>query len=150
MGVITNYPTITEISDTDQIFINQGNGLKQITKENLLSGLVTDIEELTKNLSDLQTQYTELNSNTIKFISKQYSDLNNIEEGGCIIVTQAMSSGTPTNYPTELGGNTVMILQKGWSPFMAQLAFGHGSDKIAIRQKNGSNTWTSWKYFTPS
>lgn len=40
MGVITDYPAITDIKDSDKIFINQDGALKQISKYQLVRGLL--------------------------------------------------------------------------------------------------------------
>ena len=53
------------------------------------------------------------------------------------------------NFPSGLGGNAAMVISVGpQSNYDAQLAFGFGSDKIAIRRRYGSTTWGAWKYFT--
>lgn len=57
----------------------------------------------------------------------------------------------PKGYPTGLSGNACTVFQqKGTSNYTAQLAFNFASDKMAIRRKAGSTTWTDWKYFTVS
>ena len=56
----------------------------------------------------------------------------------------------PKGLPTGLGGNGCCVIQQnlGIDAYASQLAFGFGSDRIAIRRKIGSSTWTNWKYFT--
>ena len=61
-----------------------------------------------------------------------------------------MNTGGGT-FPSGLGGNSCMVLvQTDNIQYNAQLAFGFGSDKIAIRRRNGSTTWTAWKYIALS
>ena len=49
----------------------------------------------------------------------------------------------------DLGGNNVMVISfNPGDSFDAQLAFGFSTDKIAIRRREGSANWTSWKYLT--
>lgn len=62
-----------------------------------------------------------------------------------------LNTGTyPIGMPTELLSNACLVIQHnpGDGGYTAQLAFSFGSDKIAIRRKNGSNSWSEWKYFT--
>ena len=44
----------------------------------------------------------------------------------------------------------MVLYFKAANTYEAQLAFGFGADKMAIRRKSNSSTWTSWKYFTAS
>ena len=57
---------------------------------------------------------------------------------------------TPIGFPTRLDGNACCVIQQnlGSGAYVSQLAFGFGSDRIAIRRKNGSSNWTDWKYIT--
>lgn len=55
------------------------------------------------------------------------------------------------NLPSGLGGiNAAMVLQviTGNNNYGAMLVFSFASDKIAIRRKYNSPTWSDWKYFT--
>lgn len=84
------------------------------------------------------------------FISKQIyasnvANLNNPPSSAIL------NTGTyPIGMPTELLSNACLVIQHnpGGGGYTAQLAFSFGSDKIAIRRKNGSNSWSEWKYFT--
>ena len=61
-----------------------------------------------------------------------------------------LNTGTnPIGFPTGLGGNGFCVIQQnfGKDSFASQLAFSFTSDKIAIRRKNASSSWTDWKYF---
>lgn len=60
------------------------------------------------------------------------------------------TGANPKGYPTGLGGNGCAVIQQnfGEDSFATQIAFSFTSDKIAIRRKNASSTWTDWKYFT--
>lgn len=53
--------------------------------------------------------------------------------------------------PSGLGGNQYSLYTQvpgklANSTYNVQVAVGFGSDKIAIRRKNGSTSWTAWKY----
>ena len=61
-----------------------------------------------------------------------------------------LTTTDPIGYTTELGGNSCLVIQAAPlnNKYTAQLAFSFGSDKIAIRRKFNSDTYTAWKYFT--
>lgn len=56
----------------------------------------------------------------------------------------------PIGMPSELYSNGCLVIQhnQGNGTYTAQLAFAFGSDKIAIRRKTGTDSWSEWKYFT--
>lgn len=58
----------------------------------------------------------------------------------------------PTGLPNLGEANSCFVIQQNplVGNFNAQLAFSFGSDKIAIRRKVSSTTWTTWKYFSAS
>lgn len=60
------------------------------------------------------------------------------------------TSADPKGFPSQLEGNGCIVIQHnfGANTYAAQLAFGFGSDKIAIRRKYDSAKWTDWKYGT--
>lgn len=61
-----------------------------------------------------------------------------------------LNTGTePIGLP-ELNSNSCLVIQhnQGIGNYTAQLAFSFGSDKIAIRRKAGTDSWSEWKYFT--
>lgn len=84
-----------------------------------------------------------------KIIKTDVTDLNNPPNA---FIIQTTPNASIPGFPTGIGGNTVLALQlyPGRDTFSAQLAFGFNMDKIAIRRKYNSTTWTDWKYFTAS
>ena len=54
----------------------------------------------------------------------------------------------PTGFPSGFCGNGCFVIQHNPTnaKYTAQLAFGFGSDKIAIRRKNDSEKWLEWHY----
>lgn len=56
----------------------------------------------------------------------------------------------PIGLPPQLRSNSCLVIQQNPSDnlYTAQLAFSFGSDKIAIRRKSGTDSWSEWKYFT--
>ena len=56
----------------------------------------------------------------------------------------------PIGLPSGLRSNGCLVIQQnlGAGNYTAQLAFSFGSDKIAIRRKVGTGSWSEWKYFT--
>lgn len=84
-----------------------------------------------------------------KIIKTGVTDLNNPPSA---FIIQTIAGTSIPGYPSGFGGNTVLALQlyPGRSDYGAQLAFSFGMDKIAIRRKSESTTWSDWKYFTAS
>lgn len=56
----------------------------------------------------------------------------------------------PIGLPPQLHSNGCLVIQHNPhnNLYTAQLAFSFGSDKIAIRRKYGTDSWSEWKYFT--
>lgn len=56
----------------------------------------------------------------------------------------------PIGLPPQLNSNGCLVIQHNPynNLYTAQLAFSFGSDKIAIRRKSGTDSWSEWKYFT--
>ena len=76
-------------------------------------------------------------------ISTGVSELNNPPNSYII-----KSGANPVGLP-NIGGNSCIALQQSIdssSMFNAQIAFGYGGDKLAIRRKDNSNDWSDWKY----
>ena len=73
------------------------------------------------------------------------TDLNNPPR--CAILNTGID---PIGKPSELFSNGCLVIQqnRGIGNYAAQLAFSFGSDKIAIRRKSGTDSWSEWKYFT--
>lgn len=72
------------------------------------------------------------------------TDLNNPPK--CPILDTKIN---PIGLPSGLGSNACFVIQQnlGTGNYTAQLAFSFGYDKIAIRRKNKTDSWTEWKYF---
>ena len=85
----------------------------------------------------------ELNSN--KIYVNNVADLNNPPKH--VILNTRVE---PIGLPSGLKSNACFVIQQnpGVSDYTAQLAFSFGSDKIAIRRKSNTGSWTEWKYFT--
>lgn len=86
----------------------------------------------------------KLNSNS-KIYASNVTDLNNPPNYAILNTTV-----NPIGLPSELRSNGCLVIQQnlGEGNYAAQLAFSFGSDKIAIRRKRNTNSWTEWKYFT--
>ena len=80
-----------------------------------------------------------------KIYSNNVTDLNN-PPSSVILETKI----NPIGMPSKLFSNGCLVIQQnqGNGNYTAQLAFAFGSDKIAIRRKSGTDSWTEWKYFT--
>lgn len=84
-----------------------------------------------------------LNSN--KIYANNVVDLNNPPKYAIL-----NTNVNPIGLPSGLGSNGCLVIQQnvGVGNYTAQLAFSFGSDKIAIRRKSNTSSWTEWKYFT--
>lgn len=73
------------------------------------------------------------------------TDLNNPPR--CAILN---TSTNPIGLPKLGGSNGCLVIQQnqGFGNYTAQLAFSFGADKVAIRRKFGTDSWSEWKYFT--
>lgn len=104
------------------------------------------IANLQTNNKTVLGAINELNSNSSRIVALGVKDLDNPPDA--YILT---TSVYPVGFPSDLEGNGCCVIQHNPAQdnFTAQLAFGFGSDKIAIRRKyNSSANWTEWKYFT--
>lgn len=83
--------------------------------------------------------------NSKKIYVNNVTDLNN-PPNYPILNTNA----NPIGLPSGLKSNGCLVIQHnlGAGNYAAQLAFSFGSDKIAIRRKSNTDSWTEWKYFT--
>lgn len=132
-------PTEYEDYIEKEIYVKNENGVWE-------KYVLEDINEINNKFSNF---YNEDNGRVMSRaieISKP-GNIDNMLNSGIFSV---MSTGGGT-FPSGLGGNSCMVLvQTDNIQYNAQLAFGFGSDKIAIRRRNGSTTWTAWKYIALS
>lgn len=71
-----------------------------------------------------------------------YSD--NLDTTNCLIT---ISTVNPVGFPSGFSGNGCMVITSSSdNMYKAQLAFNFGDDKLAIRRRHNSTTWTNWKY----
>ena len=75
------------------------------------------------------------------------ANVDNLDNPPKAIILQ--SKINPKGMP-DLNANACIVIQGSINndSYNVQLAFAFGADKIAIRRKSGSTTWTEWKYFT--
>ena len=129
-------------TETDNSF---GGGVEErLDKLEKLIGS-TDISELRQNtITGSIALLDELVGNTVKPLFMYCDDLDNPPQAYIV------QTGTkPVGYPTNLGGNSCIVIQQNpGTIYTVQLAFGFGSDRIAIRRKAGTNTFTEWHYFS--
>lgn len=122
---------ITKIGDTSKLPGGAADVVAAITQQN------SNLDKLEKDLalkSDLGT------------CPMSICDLNNPPKYH-VFIAKAGSTNLP-----DLGVNAVMCFQllTGNQLYSALLCFGFGSDKIAIKRKSNSTTWTNWAYVTLS
>ena len=121
--------------------INWQNGTTPVNENNMNKlaerATVGDLSDL-KNTSHPSSLVSAIN---LTYKRGYKTDCNDV-------TAQVEVLGAPTANMPSLGGNSCIVLsQNPGSNYDAQLAFGFGADKLAIRRKNNSNTWTNWKYF---
>lgn len=73
------------------------------------------------------------------------TDLNNPPK--CPILDTKIN---PIGLPSGLESNACFVIQQnlGTGNYTAQLAFSFRHDKIAIRRKSNTDSWTEWKFKT--
>jgi hypothetical protein len=152
MAKFTDYTEKTEPVDTDLALIYDtpakvnkkftfGNLWKWIAKKIVSEG----ISQLDTTNKTIPGAINELNSNSKKIYANNITDLNN--PPNYVILNTNVN---PIGLPSGLRSNGCLVIQQnsGAGKYTAQLAFSFGSDKIAIRRKSGTDSWSEWKYFT--
>ena len=104
-----------------------------------------ELNRIEKGISDTAKGVNDLGDSVSHVYALDVSDLDNPPKA-FILNVSADSKGVPS----QIGGNSCVVFQHNFNDntYTAQLAFGFGSDKLAIRRKYGSTTWTEWKYLT--
>ena len=151
MAKWTDYTTDTNPTDTDEVMTLDADKSPKANKRVTLSTLADYfLDKLaSKVFAKLETQnktvigaLNELNSK--KIYANNVANINNPTR------FTILNTGTePIGLP-ELNSNSCLVIQhnQGIGNYTAQLAFSFGSDKIAIRRKAGTDSWSEWKYFT--
>lgn len=125
-----------------------------VNKKTPFSGIWTWIVNKMTNavIQNLQTRnktvigsINELNSNTQSIFQRDVTNLDNAPYSHIL-----ECSADPVGMPSQMGNSCMVFQFNPQANFSAQLAFSFGSDKIAIRRKNGVDDWSDWKYFTAS
>ena len=127
------------------------NKMKNITVLQKLDNLAANIGTLaqlaTTDKTSLVAAINELNVNMMAgtnriYTSIFYMNVDNLNDPPNSVV--CLSSPSAIGFPSALGGNRCLVLYlNAGDTYKAQLAFGFGSDKIAIRRKIHDTTWTS-------
>lgn len=101
------------------------------------------MNNMEQGISNCATQINNLGDSVSTVCALNVNDLDN--PPAAIILNTSIS---PKGFPSQFEGNSCIVIQQnlGHNPYAAQLAFGFGSDKIAIRRKYNSVQWTDWKY----
>lgn len=145
---ILDKATTSSIAAGDKVFVNQDDALKQIDYDQLATAILNKLS--TQSFSSLGTSaknvigaLNELNSNTRTIFRGNITDLDNTP------YSHILECGSnPTGMPSQMGNSCMVFQFNPQANYSAQLAFSFGADKIAIRRKNGGDSWTDWKYFT--
>lgn len=158
MGKFNEYTQKATPEDADSLMIYDA-----ATKANKLSpfsGIWNWIVGKLTNavISNLQTSnktvvkaINELNSNKVgqnKIDDLYISDVKDLNNPPRAFILNTVTN--PIGLPPQLRSNGCLVIQHNPSNklYTAQIAFSFGSDKIAIRRKSGTDSWTEWKYFT--
>lgn len=105
------------------------------------------MNNMEKGISDCATKINKLGDSVYRVYAMEVNDLDNPPTAFIL-----NTSPDPKGFPSQFGGNSCIVIQQncGDKAYSSQLAFGFGSDKIAIRNKRNSSNWTDWKYVTLS
>lgn len=92
----------------------------------------------TARIADIQTACGLIYKDKVK-------DLNN--PPAVVLINSAIN---PNGKPPEFTGNGCFVIQhnQGQGNYCAQLAFGFGDFKLALRTKVASDNWSPWKYIS--
>lgn len=123
---------------------------KKLWKDATSGGTPITAAELNRmegGINDCANQINKLGGSVSRVYATEVKDLDN-PPAALILNT----SPDPKGFPSKLGGNSCIVIQQnfGDKTYSAQLAFGFGSDKIAIRNRRNGSNWTDWKYVTLS
>lgn len=101
------------------------------------------MNNMEQGISNCATQINKLGDSVSPVYALNVNDLDN--PPAAMILNTSLN---PKGFPSQFEGNSCIVIQQnlGNSTYAAQLAFGFGSDKIAIRRKYNSVQWTDWKY----
>ena len=129
---IYSVDTVTSMSGTDKVYVNTGNNIKQITKDNLCGNVKNDLANKVSNVT-----YT---GNSLDYSS----DLNSIKDS--IITTYFGWAGSGgEGQPTEKVTGLFMSVNMGDS--VLQIIRGVDADTQGYMRFYSvkTNKWTNWK-----
>lgn len=154
----TDYTIKTEPADKDEVMIldTAGKANKRLGLSTLSDWIIGKI--VSKVFANLQTNnktvleaINELNSNTLLSLAQinaiRATDVTDIDNPPKAIFFQ--TAVNPKGMP-DIDANACIVIQSNMDNpiYNAEIAFSFGSDKIAIRRKNGTEEWSNWKYFS--
>lgn len=158
MGKFNEYTQKATPEDADSLMIYDATS--KANKLSPFSGIWNWIVGKLTNavISNLQTRnktvlgaINELNSNKVGQNEIDNVYINDVEDLNNPPRAFILNTGTnPIGLPPQLHSNGCLVIQHNPhnNLYTAQLAFSFGSDKIAIRRKSGTDSWSEWKYFT--
>lgn len=120
---------------------------KQVWQDAKTAITAARLNNMENGISDCANQINKLGDSVCRVYAMEVNDLDN-PPAAFILNT----SPGPKGFPSQFGGNSCIVIQQncGDKTYSSQLAFGFGSDKIAIRNKRNGSNWTDWKYVTLS
>lgn len=158
MGKFNEYSQKATPADNDTLMIYDATS--KANKLSPFSGIWNWIVGKLTNavIANLQTSnqtmvgaINELNSNKVGQNEIDNVYINDVEDLNNPPRAFILNTGTnPIGLPPQLHSNGCLVIQHNPhnNLYTAQLAFSFGSDKIAIRRKSGTDSWSEWKYFT--
>lgn len=158
MGKFNEYSQKATPADNDTLMIydetSKANKLSPFSGIwNWIVGKLTNavIANLQTNDKTVLGAINELNSNKVGQNEIDNVYINDVEDLNNPPRAFILNTGTnPIGLPPQLYSNGCLVIQHNphSNLYTAQIAFSFGSDKIAIRRKAGTDSWTEWKYFT--
>lgn len=130
-----------KVSEEDSLDINMATMFRQGIKgvSDVIAGYGTDNEV---SLQTLNSNLATTKNNSYPNIATFTGNLDSASPNG-IFITNSSTSGTKPS----LGSICIVLAWIGVN-YAIQVAFGYYQDKIAIRRKYNSSTWTSWVYIS--
>lgn len=114
----------------------------QVGLSDITGVTATSLASLLKILCPSSWQPNKIATSQLYF--SQRTDLNALTDQG---IYYGVNNSSTTGWPANMNANGIVIIVGTSDPtYNVQLAFGFGADKLVIRRRSGSTTWTNWKY----
>ena len=155
------YKATSDIAAGSAIVLS-GSGANA-TPAGTVGDIITNVEDIIAQVPNDTINKIQSNGLTKLALNFAYSDndlnIDKVHGPYGYIYRFANYNSSQGTYPSGLGGNAIMLIgfssiaKSGLPAYGVQIAFGFGSDKIAIRHVSynvSGAAWGAWKYLTAS